>query len=233
MNKAQSFLTIAFPFMFSLNLDYWAPQNFSGPTVLNQDPVVIHQPVYPTSYPENYGQDHLMYQGLPINYQPKRQNFNQTGEELGYPANSLYIDGVTFLFEDLSGNSGKGSDFDLLNQVLDQNKVVKVGKHGMNSFFGHYYNLSNSGAFQPLVAQNLLHEGSQVIVTNQDGLSKGYEITQILNINVEDADHHFYGRYSIPELIYHGNQEDMIYIQYCRWDIELGMLISHFGYRIF
>ncbi|WP_282920361.1 hypothetical protein [Ignavigranum ruoffiae] len=233
MKLANFFLTIAFPFMLSLNFDYWHPQNYGGPTVLSQEPVVIHQPVYPSSYPQPYGQDHLMFQGLPLNYQPKRQVFKAEGQALGYPANSLYINGVTFPFQDMSGNSGKGTDFDHLNQALASNQVVKVGQHGMNSFFGHYYDLSNSGPFQPLVAQDLLHEGSQVILTDREGLSKCYEITQILNINVEEADHHFYGRYSIPELIYQGNQEDMIYIQYCRWDIELGMLISHFGYRIF
>lgn len=36
----------------------------------------------------------------------------------------------------------------------------------------------------------------------------------------------------MPDLAYYGNGDDMVYIQYCRWDIQTGLLITNIGYRI-
>ena len=214
-------------------LDFWHPSTYEGPTIYNIETPVVHKPVYPDSYPDNYGQSHLMFQGIPPYLSIQHLEFSNQGQDLGYPANTMVIGDFTFYYEDLSGNTGLGEDFEQLNQVLEFDKVVKVGKRGMNGFFGHYFDLSNSGSFQPIVAYDLIQEGTVIVLTDGNGLSKGYEITQILNVNNNEAFNHFYGRYSLPDLIYHGNNEDMIYIQYCRWDIELGMLIMHFGYRIY
>lgn len=139
---------------------------------------------------------------------------------------------MSFLFKDMRGNEGFGDDFDELNEVLNENRVAYVGQNNINTFFGHYYDLSGTGVFNPLADQGLLEVGTEVVITDEDGLSKGYEITQTIEFLHENQQKQFYGDDYMPDLAYYGNGDDMVYIQYCRWDIQTGLLITNIGYRI-
>ena len=87
-------------------------------------------------------------------------------------------------------------------------------------------------AFNPLADDGLLYEGGTVILTDQDGYSKGYEITQMVFVDRPNQYSYFYNKMSLPYLAFHGNGQDMIFIQFCREDIQLGLLSINFGYRI-
>lgn len=176
---------------------------------------VIHDPVFPDNYEE------IDLVSLP-----------EEGEDRGFTNESLTINGYEFDFEDMQGNSGYGEDFDYMNEVLDQNRVAYVGQNHINTFFGHYYDLTGDGVFNPLADQDLLEVGSEVVITDEEGRSKGYRISQTLEFLHADQHLQFYGEDYIPGLAYYGNGDDMVYIQYCRWDIQNGLLITNIGYRI-
>ncbi|MGX7106892.1 hypothetical protein ACWOBE_03730 [Hutsoniella sourekii] len=178
---------------------------------------IVHDPVYPASYQE----------GKPT------ERFPDKGLDKGYPENTLMVGDYAFPFVDLRGQMKEEEDFEYLNQLLEENThAVYVGENNMNTFFGHYYDLSGTGIFNPMDDRGLMDIGVEVVITDDQGLSRGYEITQNLSFNHADQDLHFYGQDSLPYLAYQGNGQDMIYIQYCRWDIELGLLKSYIGYRI-
>lgn len=228
----------------------------------NADPYsVIHDPIYPDSYPEDYAKLLANSRGkeddvedLENDSNSAQENpdsplitayaseaetleeFNQTfpekGENLGYEANTLTMKDYSIPFVADYGNLGYGADFDYLNSLLDQNYAVAVGQNNIQTFFGHYYNLSNNGVFNPLADLDLLHDGVEVIVTDEEGFSKGYLITQTMEFLHPDQIYQYYGDDYMPNLAYNGNGSDMIYIQYCRWDISLGLLITNIGYRI-
>lgn len=179
------------------------------------DGAVIHEPVVPLNY------DEIDLASLP-----------EEGEQRDYNPNTLSVDDFIFSFEDLRGNRGSGDDFDYLNQILDQNLVAYVGMDGMNTFFGHYYDLTGTGVFNPLADMDLLNEGTEVVITDAKGYSKGYEISQIIEFLHKDQGLQFYGKDYMPNLAYFGNGDDMVYIQYCRWDIQNGLLITNIGYRV-
>ncbi|MFL2140916.1 MAG: hypothetical protein ACTH1A_01505 [Ruoffia tabacinasalis] len=144
----------------------------------------------------------------------------------------MSVNGYEFSFKDMRGNEGFGDDFDELNEVLNENRVAYVGQNDINTFFGHYYDLTGTGVFNPLADQDLLEVGTEVVITDEDGLSKGYEITQTIEFLHENQQKQFYGDDYMPDLAYYGNGDDMVYIQYCRWDIQTGLLITNIGYRI-
>ena len=151
---------------------------------------------------------------------------------MGYPPSSLTIKEYSISYKNEYGNLGYGEDFVHLSELLDQNFAVLVGNNGIHTLFGHYYDQTGTGIFNPLADRKLLEVGSEVILTNNQGLSKGYYITQIIQFLHSDQKHQYYGRNYMPDLAYYGNGLDMIYIQYCRWDISLGLLITNIGYRI-
>ena len=165
---------------------------------------------------------------VPKNYDKAK---HKPGKDLGQSPNTLTVEGVDFPFEDLSGNTGVGEDAAELKATLDQQKAVQVGMNGIRTFFGHYYNYGTS-VFNPLDDQNLLKEGSVVSITDNKGETKTYEITQVFGVPYEDQYDYFYNKDPLPYLAYFGNGEDMVYIQYCRWDIELGYLKTAIGYRV-
>lgn len=176
---------------------------------------VIHEPVLPTDYDEE-----------------EIESLPEDGTEAGYTEESLNVNGYEFSFKDMRGNEGFGDDFDELNEVLNENRVAYVGQNNINTFFGHYYDLSGTGVFNSLADQGLLEVGTEVVITDEDGLSKGYEITQTIEFLHENQQKQFYGDDYMPDLAYYGNGDDMVYIQYCRWDIQTGLLITNIGYRI-
>lgn len=222
------------------------------------DSYVVHQPIYPASYPDSYGamlakaqeigvtlgqteetsleenKEETPSQNSPteMTLEEFNQSFPEKGKNLGYEANTLTMKDYSIPFVPDYGNLGYGSDFEYLNTLLDQNHAVAVGQNNIQTFFGHYYNLSNNGVFNPLADMDLLHEGVEVTVTNEDGLSKGYLITQTIDFLHPEQIYQYYGDDFMPNLAYNGNGSDMIYIQYCRWDISLGLLITNIGYRI-
>lgn len=186
------------------------------PTVENTPNAVVHEKVFPKSYKD----------GSPT------EEFPEEGIDKGLDPNSLIISDYKFDFTDFRGNTGSQGDYTELYNTIEQNKVAGVGMNGMNAFFGHYYDLTGNGVFNPIVDESLLYEGAEVIVTDENGLSKGYEITTIPEFLNDDQHVQFYGEDSIPYLAYYGNGDDMVYIQYCRWDISLGLLIVSIGYRV-
>lgn len=256
----------------------------------NDDNKVIHMPVYPDSYPKDYGQwvkDHQEKLGdLIERYQKDREDgkesskesssdqmdqvddetesdsaeallaskdpdqvnqdllamgdplltfngtFPEDGKDLGYSPNSLTIQGFTIPFEDQAGNSGKGEDFEKLMTLLDQNLAVRVGQDHIQTFFGHYYNLSDNGVFNPMDDMGLMDVGVEVVVTDDQGKSRGYQVTQTMEFLHPDQIYQYYGDFYMPSLAYKGNGSDMIYIQYCRWDQALGLLKTYIGYRL-
>lgn len=176
---------------------------------------VIHEPVLPKDY--NLAE----IKKLP-----------EEGTHRDYHHEMLTVNGYDFPFVDKRGNTGYGEDFEKLNETLNQNLVAYVGRNNIHTFFGHYYDLTGTGVFNPLADQDLLDVGTEVVVTDEDGMSKGYEITQIIEFLHTDQQKQFYGDDYMPDLAYNGNDTDMIYIQYCRWDIQNGLLITNIGYRI-
>lgn len=186
------------------------------PTPENTPNAVVHEPAYPKEYK---------------NGQPTKK-FPEEGIDKGFEPNSLTISNFHFDFTDFRGNTGSQEDYTELVEVIDQNKVVSVGMNGMSAFLGHYYDLTGNGVFNPIVDEDLIYEGAEVVVTDENGKSKGYEITSISEFLNDEQHNHFYGNDSFPYLAYYGNGDDMVYIQYCRWDISLGLLISSVGYRV-
>lgn len=178
---------------------------------------VVHEAVYPDTYDAKH--------------QPPKFE-HPKGVKLGYTPNTIRLKDMEFPFEDMRGNSGAGKDFDKMMTILDENKVVQVGKNKIHSFFGHYYDLTGTGVFNPIVDHNLIEIGSEAIITDKDGYSKGYEFTQILEILNEEQERHYYENQQISQLAYNGKNIDMLYLQYCRWDIELGLLKGNIAYRI-
>lgn len=176
---------------------------------------VIHEPVYPEAYKT---------------IDPK--TLAKRGEQRGYNPNTIVVDGYEIPYVDMRGNTGADEDYIALSEALDQNLCVYVGDQGMNTFFGHYYNLSDNGVFNPLNDVISFGEGSEVIITDEAGYSRGYEITQVMEFLHPDQKLQFYGDDYLPTLAYEGNGEDMVYVQYCRWDYALGLLISNIGYRV-
>ncbi|XJS11619.1 hypothetical protein ACF3NG_05300 [Aerococcaceae bacterium WGS1372] len=176
---------------------------------------IVHKPIFP----ENYNKI-------------DRKSMPENGVDKGYTRDSLTVNGYEFVYENLRENLGYGDDFDYMNEVLVQNKVAYVGNNNINTFFGHYYDLTGDGVFNPLVDQNLLEVGYEVVITDENGLSKGYQISQTLEFLHGDQHLQFYGDDYIPGLAYYGNGDDMVYIQYCRWDIQNGLLITNIGYRV-
>ncbi len=176
----------------------------------------------------------VIHQPIPLEnvYQGEVNIKYPVGEARGFEPNTLVVNGHPFYYTDLKGNRGYGEDFETLNEALGRNEAVRVGKRGIETFFGHYYNLSDNGVFNPLHDQDLLHIGSEVIVTNEEGLSKGYYITQTIEFLHANQGQQFYGDYYMPQMAYNGTGEELVYIQYCRWDIELGLLITNIGHRI-
>lgn len=172
---------------------------------------IVHEVIYPEKY---------------------KKNLPKIGKKLNYAPNSLLVSGYEFPYVDMKGNTGSEDDFTKLNEILDQNQVAMVGDNRISSFFGHYYDLTGNGIFNALVDYELLDEGSEIIVTDSNGCSRGYEVSQIISFNIAEQDLHFYGDDLIRQLAYHGNEDDMVYIQYCRWDIALGNLVSAFAYRV-
>lgn len=163
-------------------------------------------------------------------------NYEEVAHTKGYESdkkpNTLTVEGFDFDFVDLKGNTGIYEDYDEMYQIIEQNRAVQVGMNGMNAFFGHYYDLSGNGIFNPLHDQGLLHEGSLITVTDKDGMAKDYQITQIVTFLQPDQDMYFYNEDDLVYLPYYGNGDDMVYIQYCRWDIALGQLVTAIGYRV-
>lgn len=191
--------------MNTLNMDF----SFYDPS--NKELVNI-EPIYPKQY--------------------HNQTFPDKGVNKGYKPNTLRIGGHEFDFEDLSGNTGAGEDFVALQSVLDQNKVVKTGMNQTQAFFGHYYDLTGDGVFNAIVDLDLQHVGTEVIVTDSEGYSKGYEVTQIIEYEQLKEYNYYYDEYPMSLMAFFGNGEDVVYIQYCRWDISMYLGISSFSYRI-
>ncbi|MDO4432889.1 MAG: hypothetical protein Q4B80_06170 [Aerococcaceae bacterium] len=187
-----------------------------GQLAVAQEPKIVHEPIFPTSYTN----------GKPPVFEHER------GQQLGYEPNTLRLKDHVFTFSDLSGNTGKNNDFTRLMEEIDKNVVVKVGQKGLNTFFGHYYDLSGTGVFNPIVDEQLIEIGSPIIVTDNDGYSKGYQVTQILEVLNAEQDQHYYGKEHLPVFVYEGNGMDMVYVQYCRWDISYGLLIGNIAYRV-
>lgn len=182
-----------------------------------EDERVNHEAIYPKSYSSN-------------NQPPKFEH--PRGEKLGYQPNTLRLKDHVFTFVDMSGSTGYGQDFDTMMAHLDADEVVRVGKNKMNAFFGHYYDLSGNGVFNVIVDDNLIEVGSIAVITDKDGYSKGYEFTQILEILNSEQEFHYYDGKQIGQLVYNGNKKDMLFLQYCRWDISLGLLKGNVAYRV-
>lgn len=161
------------------------------------------------------------------------EDYDSQGTDIGYEPDTLTIGEYNFDFSDHSGNSGMGEDFDVIVQALDNLELVKVGNRGMETFFGHNNNLSNTGPFAILGTNpDILTDGMEVIVTDDQGLSKGYWMTQTIEFSHADQIYQFYGDKYIPDMVYNGFYEDMIYIQHCRWDVSWELLVINIGQRI-
>ena len=181
------------------------------------DSLINFDPIYPASY-EN-GQ---------------APTFSTKGKKMGHPANTLIVSEVTFPFIPAYGNTGtsKNGDAEALEQLLKNDVPFAVGQNNIHTLFGHYDHTGGRMAFNPLADDGLLYEGGTVILTDQDGYSKGYEITQMVFVDRPNQYRYFYNKMSLPYLAFHGNGQDMIFIQFCREDIQLGLLSINFGYRI-
>lgn len=214
-------------------------------TIQENPEAKLHLPIYPASYPENYSQlieenDRIQFKEgnspwLTMRLSPLEE-FNQAFTALentpDYQTSTMTIDNWSVhIFEDY-GNTGYGEDFDRLNETLDLNRAVLVGANNIHTLFGHYYDLTGTGVFNPLDDQGLLDIGTEVVLTDKQGISRGYEITQKIEFLHPDQADQYYGAHNMPMLAYYGNESDMLYIQYCRWDISLGLLITYIGYRI-
>ncbi|MCW6676461.1 hypothetical protein NHG35_03115 [Aerococcaceae bacterium NML180378] len=179
---------------------------------------IIHQPIFPKSYSDDRKPPKFTH--------PK-------GEKLGYEPNTLHLKEHAFPFVDMRPKKASDEvDFTHLMTNLDANHVVAVGKNNIQTFFGHYYDLTGTGVFNPIVDENLIEVGSIAIVTDEDGYSKGYEFTQILEVQHAEQDYHYYDKTPLPKLAYNGNGTEMLFVQYCRWDISYGLLIGNVGYRV-
>lgn len=178
---------------------------------------INHKPIFPESYDKS-------------NQPPKFDSV--MGKKLGYTPNTIRLKDMEFPFVDMRGNNGNGTDFDEMMTKLDENLVVQVGRNKMHAFFGHYYDLSGTGVFNAIVDYNLIDIGSEAIITNSLGYSKGYQFTQILEIINEEQAAHYYDDIPIAKLAYYGNGYDMLFLQYCRWDISLGLLMGNVAYRV-
>lgn len=180
--------------------------------------------------------DYFNYKAkYPTSYQNgKAPQMSDKGQQLGYTPNTLKIDNYEFPFKPLYGNTGSSinNDFSKIEQVLLENGTAAVGMNGIHSFFAHYDYVNYTGPFNPLVDQGILQVGTQAIITDAEGYSKGYEFTQTVNFQRDDQYNYFYDGLSMPFLAYYGNTDEMIYLQYCRWDIERGLLETSIGYRI-
>lgn len=181
------------------------------------DSLINFDPVFPKSYVDGEAPD-----------------FSPKGEDLGYEANTLVINEVTFPFIPVYGNTGSttNGDADILAELLKNDIPFAVGKNKINTIFGHYDHTGGRMAFNPLADDGLLYEGVTAILTDEDGYSKGYEITQMVFVERPNQYQYFYNEMSLPYLAYYGNGQDMLFIQFCREDIELGLLSINFGYRI-
>lgn len=156
---------------------------------------------------------------------------HQKGSPMGHPANTLINSHVTLVYTPLKNNTGQSADYDKVNAVLDVDGIPNVGMNGIHTFFGHYYG-AGSGAFSPLVQSDLLSLNNEFIVTDANGLSKGYRITQVIPVQMNDQYNFFYNEDSVPYLAYHGNGDDMIAMLTCRWDKAIGQMDFSIGYRI-
>lgn len=219
--------------------------------IMDENPnAVLHEPVFPASYPDDFAnilkkeaawQDQINQvknakkkrelQNMQSPLQKFYQRFPIEGKDLGYPANTMTIGDFQIELQDQQNNEGFGEDFDELNALLDQNYAVLVGKNNIHTIFGHYLNLSKNGVFNEVADAGLFSEGTEVILTDSKGKSRGYELTQIIEFLHPDQINQYYGTNYMPDLAYYGNGLDMVYIQYCRWDISLGLLITNIGYR--
>lgn len=215
--KAQVSEWVNQPVVTSTSQETTSLADESGFVPLPKEDRITHEPVFPSSYDDK-------------NKPPKFEH--PRGQKLGYEPNTLMLKDTVFHFEDMSGSSGAGDDFVKMMELLDADHVVKVGKNKMNGFFGHYYDLSGNGVFNVIVDEQLIDIGSIAVITDKDGYSKGYEFTQILEILNSEQEYHYYGEDQIGQLVYNGNKTDMLFLQYCRWDISLGLLMGNIAYRV-
>lgn len=177
---------------------------------------IVHEPILPNSY----------------NDKQKLSKFDfPRGKKLGYTPNTLRLKEHEFPFSDLRDDK-KEPDYHEMMKLLDEDKVVAVGKNKMSAFFGHYYDLTGTGVFNVIVDNSLIDIGSLAILTDKDGYSKAYEFTQILEVQHAEQEHHYYGKEPLAKLVFDGNGTDMLYLQYCRWDISYGLLIGNVAYRV-
>lgn len=219
--------------------------------IMDENPnAILHEPIFPSSYPEDFSDilkkeatwqakiqqetNKTKKRNLQNSQSPLQkfyQRFPKDGKDLGYPANTMTIGDFQIELQNQLNNEGFGEDFDELNALLDQNYAVLVGKNNIHTIFGHYLDLSGTGVFNAIADAGLLSEGTEVILTDGKGKSRGYELTQVIEFLHPDQVNQYYGTNYMPDLAYYGNGLDMVYIQYCRWDISLGLLITNIGYR--
>lgn len=154
------------------------------------------------------------------------------GKNISLPKNTLINDPFTIVYTPLENNTGQHNDFEKVNAVLDKDGVPNVGMNGIHTYFGHYYGGTNYGAFAPLVHNDKLSNGNEFIVTGEDGLSKGYRITQVIPVQMDLQYNYFYNEDAIPYLAYFGNGDDMIALLTCRWDKTIGQMDFSIGYRV-
>ncbi|MGF3076150.1 hypothetical protein [Facklamia sp. P12955] len=154
------------------------------------------------------------------------------GKVLGKKPNTIESNGIVVEYIPLEDNTGSKDDFDQVNDVLGIDGVPQVGMNGIRTFFGHYYDHINTGAFAPFASNNYFEPGNEFIVTDKDGISKGYEITAIIPIQTDFQYNYFYNEDSIPFLAYYGNGDDMAAFMTCRWDKAIGQMDFAIAYRI-
>lgn len=196
-------------------LDSYIRQNISSVSPGDYEGTIVHEPI-----------------SLEEVYPGKIEEYEDKGQQLGYEPNTIQFSGYSFDYTDMSGNTGAGDDFQQLNDALNRLELVKVGQRGIETFFGHNNNLSNTGPFAILGHENLLYDGVEVITTDSEGYSRGYYMTQTIEFSHQDQIYQFYGDFYFPDLAYNGNHQDMIYIQHCRWDISFELLVVNIGLRI-
>ncbi|MGX7109646.1 hypothetical protein ACWOBK_09395 [Facklamia miroungae] len=154
------------------------------------------------------------------------------GKDLGKQPNTIESNGIIIEFVPLKENTGSQEDFDQVNEVLSWDGVPQVGMNGIRTFFGHYYDNNNTGAFAPFASRNYFEPGNEFIVTDEDGISKAYEITAIIPVQTDFQYNYFYNEDSIPFLAYYGNGDDMAAFMTCRWDKAIGQMDFAIAYRI-
>lgn len=155
------------------------------------------------------------------------------GKNLHKKDNTLTVDGVDFPFIPLYGNTGIEEEYQTIMNYVDQEQVVATGMNGIHAFYGHYSHVPwYKSIFNQLIEQDLIKEGNQVQVTDDKGLTKTYEITQIIHFKNTEQYDYFYDQDPFPYLPFFGNGEDMVYIQYCRWDLKYGWFENVIGYRV-